>query len=118
MYKIPVEIKLSELVNELINQISFGYNYVILSFEKGSVQFSGPFSIEYNGLTTEYGEVYPLKGDFGLLQFIENRITHIDTNEERNCLIIEFENKGKLCLKSNEMYESFEININGERIII
>jgi hypothetical protein len=118
MYKIAEDINLNSLKNLIISQISFGLNYILLSMDDSSIQFSGPFLYKYNGMQFERDEVYPVNSDFGLLNLLEKEIEDIYCNDERTSLTIHFGDDFILCLKSNEMYESFEMNIDGKRVIV
>jgi len=118
MYKIPNDLEIVKLKNELISQVCFGLNHIILFFSKGSIQISGSFSVCINGVTFSYLEVYPVNNDFGLLHLLEKRIVNVNIKDERTSLRLEFEGGIILNLKSNELYESFEINFDGRRVII
>ncbi len=118
MYKIPVDLEIIKFKNERINQITFGLNVIILFIGKNFIQFSGSFLLQVKGETFYHKEVCPVKNDFGLLQLLELKITNIYTNDERDILLLDIEGDIVLKLLSNEMYESFEINIDGRRIIV
>jgi len=118
MYKIPKNNNYSVLNSKKIIQITFRLNVVVLFFENGFIQFSGSFSTENNGKCKNYDEVYPVNSDFGLLEILEKEITNIVISKNYDVLELEFENNFKLCIKSNEFFESFVININGSEDII
>ena len=118
MYSLPKDINLEKIKNETISQIAFGINYVLLVFTKSSIQFSGPFSFKSKGRIETRDEVYPVDFDFGLLQLLEHKITHINCSSERTSIVIVFEDGSELSILSSEMYESYEINMDGERIIV
>ncbi len=116
MYKIPESFDILVLKSEVINQIAFGLNCITLFFDKGFIQFFGSFSFGYLGKQFNYDEVYPVKNDFGLLQILEKEIKNVTLANNREELKIEFEGGVTLCLMGNEMYESFIININGNKV--
>ena len=118
MYKIPIDIDILKLQNDVVSQITFGMNYILISFNKGSIQFSGSFLFQFESKIYQRDEVYPVDFDFGLLKLLEKKIKNIFCNKERTSLTIEFEGNLVLFLKSDEMYESFEINIDGRRVIV
>jgi hypothetical protein len=118
MYKLPEEINITKFKHQIVVQISFGLNYILLSLTNYSIQFSGPFLFRYGEKEYERDEVYPVNSDLGLLNLLEKKIEAIYCNSERTSLTIEFGKNSLLSLKSNEMYESFEINIDGKRIIV
>jgi hypothetical protein len=118
MYKIPEDFDTAILKGTLFNQITFGLNSIILSFNEGFIQFSGGFSFTCAGKSQSYDEVYPVKTDSGLLSILDKKITEVSINNDRNELTIRFENECELCLYGSDLYESFEINIGERRIII
>ncbi len=109
MRKVSKSFDVSILRNEIIIQVAFGLNYVLLLYSKGFIQFSGCFSIEQNSDQDNYDEVYPVKSDLGLLQLLEKKITSISLNEKSKKLNLKFEDGISLCLIGNERYESFII---------
>src|SRR5690606_37321205 len=118
MYKIPEEIDITKLKNQILSQITFGLNYILLTFNNSSIQFSGQFFFRFCEQDYEKEEVYPVHSDYGLLNLLEKKIEAIYCNEERSSLTIEFGENSFLVLKSSEMYESFELNIEGKRVIV
>ncbi len=118
MYKIPEEFKISEIINEEINQIGFGLNYVTLFYNKGFIQFSGSFSFQHSGRKDDFNEVYPVKDDFGLLKLLGKKITQIKTNDGRNILILWIDHNIILKLIGSKEYESYIINIHGKEVIV
>lgn len=112
MYKVSESFDITILKGIVINQITFGLNFISLLFNRGFIQINGSFSISYSGKQYSYDEVYPVKNDFGLLQILENKVISILINDNRDEMEIEFENGLKLCLIGNEMYESFIISID------
>lgn len=119
MYKIPENFNINSLSNIVISQIAFGLNSITLYHNKGFIQFSGGFSIRFGDQIIHHNEVYPVQDDFGLLKLLlEKAVTDVQTNEERNSLILEFENKITLVLIGNDQYESFTLNHNGREIIV
>lgn len=118
MYRIPERVDIDKFKGQTLSQIAFGLNYILLMFDNCSIQFSGQFLFKFEGREFEREEVYPVKSDFMLLNLLEEKIESIYCNQERTTLVIDFTNDSFLSLKSNEMYESFELNINGERVIV
>ena len=118
MYRIPDDFNLINIKNEVIIQIAFGLNFITLFFSKGFIQFSGSFSFYDKGQKYDYEEVYPVQDDYNLLKLLEKKITQVITNEDRNVLILEFEDKIILKLIGSESYESYTLNIDGKEIII
>ena len=118
MYKIAEELDISRLKHQNITQISFGLSYILLTLNNSSIQFSGPFIFKFDGKVYETEEVYPVVSDFGLLNLLEKKIEEIICDDERVSLTLEFSEGSFLLLKSNEMYECFEINIDGKRYIV
>ena len=119
MYQIPHDFEITTLRNEVISHIAFGLNVITIFFHKGLlIQFSGPFSIHYEGKTFSFEEVCPVSNDFGLLQLLEKKIIDVSINEARTTLSLTFETEVIVSLLSDEWYESFEIHINERRIII
>lgn len=118
MYKIPEEVDITKFKNQTLSQLTFGLNYILLTFNNFSIQFSGQFYFRFDGKDYEKEEVYPVYSDYGLLNLLEKKIEAIYCNEERSSLTIEFGENSFLTLKSSEMYESFELNIEGKRVIV
>jgi hypothetical protein len=118
MYRIPERIDINKFKGLSLSQLAFGLNYILLVFDNCSIQFSGQFLFKFDGQEYEREEVYPVNSDFRLLNLLEKKIENIHCNQERTSLTIYFSQDSFLCLKSNEMYESFELNIEGERVII
>ena len=119
MYKIPDYFKISCIKNNVISQIAFGINFITLFFNKGFIQFSGSFSVQFNNQRFDYDEVYPVQNDYGLLKLLlEKEIVNVLTNERRNSLVLEFDGKIILELNGNEEYESFRLNLDGFEIIV
>lgn len=116
MYKIPENFDISVLKDEVINQIAFGLNFITLFFNKGFIQITGSFSFTFSGKQKNYNEVYPVVNDFGLLRILEKKVTNVSLNANRDVFIIKLEDGLTLCLKGNEMFESFMINVNGQEI--
>lgn len=118
MYKIPESLDFKKFKGQTLSQIAFGINYVMLTFDNFSIQFSGQFVFKFSGQEFESDEVYPVSSDFKLLNLLEEKIESVYCNLERTSLTIYFPKDSFLSLKSNEMYESFELNIEGERVIV
>lgn len=118
MYKIPLEFNISSLDGERITQIAFGLNYITFVFNKGFIQFSGSFSINFGNQELEYNDVYPIKNDFGLLQLLEKSIIKVLVNDLRNILTLQFEGGAILNLIGDDYYESYRIKIMEQEIII
>jgi len=118
MYKIPCDFDCKELINEHLNCIGFGVNYVILHFNKGFIQFSGKFIVKNNFKTKSYDEVFPLKHDFGLLLFLNKKIIAINISNNQNNLELIFEESLNIELIGDKFYESFIVNINQQEVII
>jgi hypothetical protein len=118
MYKIPESLDINKFKGKTLSQIAFGLNYILLMFDNCSIQFSGQFLFKFEGQEFEREEVYPVNSDFKLLNLLEEKIESIYCNQERTTLIIYFTKDSFLSLKSNEMYESFELNVEGERVIV
>lgn len=119
MYKIPENFNIKSLNNIVISQIAFGLNSVTLLHTKGFIQFSGGFSIRFDDQSIHHNEVYPVQDDFGLLKLLlEKEITDVQTNEERNSLVLEIEKRITLVLFGNEQFESFTLNYDGREIIV
>lgn len=116
MYKIPSDYDISVLTGDTINQIAFGSNFITLFFEKGYLQFSGGFSFSVSGATVSYEEVYPVRDDFGLLRILEKEIYDVSIFSNREGFSIKFDGGIVLCVTSNEMYESFTLNIDGKEV--
>jgi hypothetical protein len=118
MYRLSEEIDICILEDQVLSQISFGINYIQLSFNNSSIQFSGPFLFKSGEQKHERDEVFPINSDFGLLFLLEKKIQSVNSNEEKTSLTLKFDENLFLVLKSNEMYECFEINIAGTRVIV
>jgi hypothetical protein len=118
MYKIPKEIDVSTLKNEVVSQISFTLDHIFLSLNNSAIQFSGPFIFKFNGIEWKQEDVFPVNSDFGLLNLLGKKVQEIFCNNERTDLNIEFEDNLFLKLESNNSYECFELNIDGKRIIV
>lgn len=118
MYKIPEEVQIEQFKDQVISEISFGLSYVKLFLDHCYIQFSGQFSIDNNGMQIDLNEVYPVNSDFGLLNVLEKKIIESKCNVERTILTLEIENNFTLTLFSDDNYESFEIIIDGKRIIV
>ena len=118
MYTIPEGIDIPAYKNQTLSQISFGLNYILLTFNEFTVQFSGYFFLKIDGQEVESEEVYPVLSDYGLLKLLEKKIENIYCNKDRSSLMIEFGENTSLLLKSNALYESFELHIAGKRIIV
>lgn len=116
MYIIPENI--NALKNAVVYQIAFGINLITLSFDKGFLQFSGKFAIQYDSTSVEYEEVYPVHSDYGLWRILEKKIVNVTLNEIRDALELEFEGGFILKLFSHPQYESFTLNIDGNCTII
>lgn len=118
MYRLSEELDVTKLNDKIISQISFGLNCIVLISDNCSIQFSGPFLFKFDGKIFEREEVYPISSDFGLLNLLEKKIDKIYCNDERTTLTIEFGEDLFLILKSNDMFECFEIDIDGRREIV
>ena len=118
MYKIPKDIDFKNLNQQTLSHITFAPNYVLLNFDNFSIQFSGHFEISNDSQQISKNEVYPVDTDFGLLSLLGSKIDSIDCDTERSSLTIKFPGNYVLYLGSNDLYESFEMNINGKRVIV
>jgi hypothetical protein len=118
MYRIPKNFDLSKLRGKTISQVAFTINTISLYIENGNITFSGGFSLFTKKGILERHEVYPVQGDFGLIDLIEREITEAQTNNEDNELIIRFQDDTFLTLYGNENYESYSITLDGQEIIV
>ena len=123
MYTIPKNFNLDNLKEATISQVAFSLNTISLffdiSFENiGFITIEGFFSFSYGNKKSYYEEIYPIKKDFGLLKLLGKKVIQIQINKKRDVVILEFEDKIILELMSNEMYESYTIDINGSQIIV
>lgn len=125
MYTIPINFDLNTLRGSIIIQICFTANTITFFFEKagsfekiGFINTEGSFAFLQKGKRSYYEEICPVQHDYGLLKLLEKKVIRAYTDEKRNDLTLEFEENMSLELIGNEVYESYTININGERIII
>lgn len=119
MYTIPINYNLNRLKNTKIIQVCFTLNTISLFFEKaGYIGIEGGFSFVYGGNRYDYKGVYPIINDYNLLKLLEKEVTNVYTNAKRTELTLEFEENMVLELIGSEMYESFTLNIHGEKVIV
>lgn len=119
MYKIPENFDFSTLNGQTINQISFGQNVVTIFFSPEIyIQWSGRFKISKENGATDYEEVFPVKNDFGLLEFLEKKVETVGTDKNRNNLLLVFEDKTAIEIISDIAFEAFSLYINGSRILV
>lgn len=119
MYTIPTKFDLNSFEDAKIIQISFTINTFSLFFEKvGFISVEGGFSFLCNDKKCDYKEIHPVTNDLGILKLLEKRVTKIYTNQKRNDLTLEFEENIVLELFGSEMYESYTLNVNGEKVIV
>lgn len=118
MYRIPTDVDLNKLLKKRVTQISFGLNYVLISFDEISIQFSGPHEIGFHHTKTQRDEVFPANSDNGILNFLERTVEQVTCNNERTSLTLNFGIDMYLVIASNKQYECFEIFIDGKREII
>ncbi|HRK59396.1 MAG TPA: hypothetical protein PLI74_07120, partial [Candidatus Kapabacteria bacterium] len=81
MHKLSEEIDIALLKNQTVSHISFGINYILLSLDASSIQFSGPFTFKTEEKEYEREEVFPVKSDFGLLSLLEKGIESVYCNQ-------------------------------------
>ncbi|MFA6572077.1 MAG: hypothetical protein WCT77_12665 [Bacteroidota bacterium] len=123
MYKIPIELDLKIFLNTNIGQICNTVSTITFFFERNSeetgrvhigfINISGRFILEYKRKKNKY-DTFPLINCGLLLNLLEAIVIDIYTDSSRSELTIVFENGYKLTLINNEMYESYELSINGQ----
>lgn len=118
MYKIPTGFKSDILKGELISQITFGLNFIMFFFDKGYIQLSGKFSVDFGNEKFYYEEVYPVTNDFGFLRLLEKSIIGTDIDANRNILTLVFEDAVTLHLIGNSEYESYKVKVNEEEFVV
>lgn len=119
MYTIPTKFDLNIFKDIKVIQICFTINTFSLFFEKiGFISIEGDFSFLCDGKKNIYKEIHPITSDLRILKILEKKVSKIYVNSKRNHLTLEFEGNMILELLGNEMYESYVLNINGEKIIV
>lgn len=119
MYKIPENFDFSTFKGRTISQISFGLNVIIIFFSPEIyVQWSGRFKISRENVKTNFDEVYPVKSDFGLLAFLEKKVETVYTNENRNNLLLIFDDESVIEIIGDDAFESFTLNVNGIKTLV
>jgi len=119
MYKIPIDFKIKKLLNSTLNQVCFSSNCISLFFEENmSINIWGGIKISIDNQFTFYEEIFPIRNDLGINNFIDSTITNLKINDNREILQIFFGQIGFIELIGNENFESFQVSIGIENIIV
>ena len=120
MYKIPKTFNKQKLTGKIVQQISYASNVICIFFETAEYLkiMGGTFVFCQNEQTICCESIYPVKSDLGLLNLLDKAIINTDINDSRDTMTITFDGNITLILKGNDYYESYEVKLNDEYILI
>lgn len=118
MYKIPENFDATSLKDKIINQVTYGINFIALFFDEGFIQIEGRFHFNNGKSRYDCNDLYPVQNDLGLLVLLEKSITKVVINDNRDDIILFFEKGMFLKLIGDKEYESYKISINDIEILV
>ena len=118
MYGVPEKNRLDGIIGKELIQISFGSHQVIFQFEE-CIRISVESSITYSILDEQvrhYDEFW--KQETSLTKFLGAAVIGLEVKGAKK-LILTFSNVGTIeLIDSSDQYESFQIEIGGEMIVV
>lgn len=119
MYKIPHEYNVNKLTKSILTQVCYTKSTISIYFGiLGYITIWGNLTISFKNNLSFYNELYPIKNDLNLLNFLECEVTNITINNDRDTLKLYFDEIGFLEIMGDEFYETFSINIDNDEILI